>query len=124
MKNLPASPNLSYLKKQAKHLLRDALAGELTALKHFLEFLPVARNVDLASYALKLHDAQSVLAREYGFLSWTELKRYVEWMRAETGERVKQWVRWCIEGNSRELRLARRMLDPMMNWIVTITTPK
>ena len=111
MKQLPASPDLAHLKKQAKHLLRDALAADPEALGRFATTLPAARKVDLATCELKLHDAQSVVAREYGFLSWPELKRYVEWKRADTNERLSQWVRWCIEGNSRELRLARRMLD-------------
>lgn len=111
MKHLPASPDLDHLKKQAKHLLRDAVAGNADAVARFAQNLPAARRTALAKYELKLHDAQSVIAREYGFLSWPELKRYVEWKRSDTSQRVGQWVRWCIEGNSRDLRLARRMLD-------------
>ncbi|MGV3552814.1 ankyrin repeat domain-containing protein [Rhizobium sp.] len=111
MKQLPASPDLAHLKKQAKHLLRDAGCGNAEAVGRFVKSLPAAGRIDLASYELKLHDAQSVIAREYGFLSWPELKRYVEWKRSDTSERLSQLVRWCIEGNSRELRLAGRMLD-------------
>lgn len=111
MTSLPASPDLAHLKKQAKHLLRDALAAKAEALARFAATLPAARNIDPATYEPRLHDAQSVIAREYGLLSWTELKRYVEWKRGDTSERIAQWVRWCIEGNSRELRLAVRMLD-------------
>lgn len=111
MKLLPASPDLAHLKKQAKHLVRDAHAGDAEALARFARTLPAFRTVDLAAYELKLHDAQSVLAREYGFLSWIELKRYVEWKRTDTAGRIHQWLSWCFEGNPRERRLAQRMLD-------------
>jgi hypothetical protein len=110
---LPANPDLDHLKKQAKHLLRDARAGEAAALHRFLQILPAVRNVDpsaLAQLPLQLHDAQSVLARENGFQSWTELKRYVEWKQIDRAERLKTWLVWVDEGNSRERRLAVRML--------------
>jgi ankyrin repeat protein len=110
---LPAAPDLSHLKKQAKHLLRDALAGGPVALTRFAETLPVVRTIGieaLAQHELKLHDAQSVIAREYGFLSWTELKRYVEWKQIDHDERLKSWLKWTYEGNARERRLAVRML--------------
>lgn len=111
MKQLPASPDLSHLKKQAKHLLRDAAAGDRDAVDRFVLALPVARNIDLATYEPRLRDAQSVIAREYGFLSWVELKRYVEWKRTDTSARLKRWLEWCFEGNPRERRLARRMVE-------------
>ena len=113
MTDLPASPNLSHLRKQAKHLLRDALAGETPALQRFIQSLPAVRGTDLAALAgraLKLHDAQSVIAREYGFRSWTELKRYVEWKRIDRTARRKTWLRCVYEGNARERGLAIRML--------------
>lgn len=111
LKYLPASPDLDHLKKQAKHLLRDAHGGDAEALGRFAQALPVARNRDLATYVLKLHDAQSVISREYGFLSWVELKRYVEWKRTDTGARIRQWLEWCFEGGARERRLARRLVE-------------
>jgi ankyrin repeat protein len=110
---LPASPDLSHLRKQAKRLLREALAGKAAALGRFIEALPAFRGTGLASPpgdTLKLHDAQSVIAREYGFKSWTELKRYVEWKRIDRTERLKTWLRWAYEGNARERGLAVRML--------------
>jgi ankyrin repeat protein len=110
MKYLPASPDLAHLRKQAKQLLRDARAGDAEATGRFLATLPVARDIDLATYVPRLHDAQSVVAREYGFASWTELKRYVEWKRIDTAERLKHWLNWCFEGNARERRLALRLL--------------
>jgi hypothetical protein len=54
---LPDRPNLEYLKREAKDLLRTLQQQR-----------PVA----------KLADAQHALARQYGFTSWTRLKRHVE----------------------------------------------
>ena len=113
MTDLPASPNLSHLRKQTKRLLRDAVAGTSPALERFIQSLPAVRGVELAAlggHRLKLHDAQSVIAREYGFKSWTELKRYVEWKRIDRTQRLKTWLRCVYEGNARERGLAVRML--------------
>jgi ankyrin repeat protein len=52
-RELPAKPNLQFLKKQAKELLRSTRQG-------------------------KLADAQHTLANEYGFASWAKLKSHVE----------------------------------------------
>lgn len=113
MKLLPASPDLSHLKKQAKHLLRDAESASPDALQRFIDALPSVHGADLATVAtreLRLHDAQSVIAREYGFRSWTELKQYVEWKRTAGAGQLKKWLEWAYEGNARERRLAVRML--------------
>jgi ankyrin repeat protein len=113
MKTLPASPDLSHLKKQAKALLRAARAGENPALQRFAEALPAARGLDaaaLAQHELRLHDAQSVIARDYGFKSWTELKRTVEWLRSTRAEQRETWLGWVFDGNSRARKLAVRTL--------------
>src|SRR5262249_43189931 len=113
MKTLPPSPDLSHLKKQAKTLLRAARAGEAEALRHFAEQLPAARALtpaQLPAYPLHLHDAQSVIARDYGYRSWTELKRAVEWLRASLADQRLAWLRWALDGNARERALAVRML--------------
>ncbi len=52
-RQLPEKPNLEYLKKQAKELLRAMPQGKLT-------------------------DAQHTLANEYGFSTWAKLKAHVE----------------------------------------------
>ncbi len=52
-RQLAENPNLEYLKKQAKELLRSMRQG-------------------------KLADAQHALAKEYGFGSWAKLKSHVE----------------------------------------------
>ncbi|WP_413990614.1 hypothetical protein ACMDCR_00180 [Labrys okinawensis] len=113
MKTLPSSPDLAHLKKQAKALLRAARNGESAALQHFAAQLPIARDLtatELAGWELKLHDAQSVIARDYGFRSWAELKRAVAWLRSTQAEKRETWLRWALEGNARERRLAVRSL--------------
>ncbi|AMJ59061.1 ankyrin repeat domain-containing protein [Bosea sp. PAMC 26642] len=113
MSELPAFPNLDHLRKQAKRLLRDTHAGTSEALGRFAASLPAARGLSLpalAQYPLRLHDAQSVVAREHGFRSWTELKRYVEWARSAATERLSRWLRCVFEGQARERALALRML--------------
>jgi len=113
MSQLPASPDLDHLRKQAKRLLRAARAGTIEALERFARNLPAARDLPIATLAqrpLRLHDAQSVIAREHGFRSWTELKRYVEWARSAAAERLERWLACVFEGQARERALALRML--------------
>jgi len=55
-RDLPPNPNLEHLKKQAKALLDAAQQQNANA---------------------TLADAQHVLAREYGFLSWPKLKAHI-----------------------------------------------
>ena len=79
MKQLPEFPHLFHLKKQAKELLRACKGNDPAAMQRFLEFLPSALSpAQLAGRGLHLYDAQSCIAREYGFASWTELKAHVE----------------------------------------------
>ena len=56
-RNLPQSPNLEHLKKQAKVRLRD---------------------LQRTNPGAKLSHAQHVIAMEYGFSTWTKLKAHVE----------------------------------------------
>lgn len=78
-RELPARPSLEHLKAQAKDLLEAARHGEAAAQERFRQGLPAARGASAAKLAkLALHDAQSLIAREYGFASWSELKSAVE----------------------------------------------
>ena len=70
-RRLPDRPSLEQLRKQAKDLLRDARAGDPTALAR------VVANHSSGAPIL-LADAQLALAREYGFASWPRLRRHVE----------------------------------------------
>lgn len=90
MKRLPARPDLGQLKKQAKDLLARSRDDDPEALARIREFLPAAtRNPELAP--LRLHDAQSCIAREYGFPSWSELKIFVD-ARNATGATAAETI--------------------------------
>jgi ankyrin repeat protein len=69
IRELPARPNLEHLKKQARDLLRDAVASDTDALRRFAAF-----NIDGQP---KLADALHVIAREYGFETWPALKLHI-----------------------------------------------
>lgn len=90
MKQLPASPDLSHLKKQAKQLLCAYKEGEPAAVALIREFLPAP----LSPEAMRLHDAQSCIAREYGFPSWKELKTHVEASALQKLSREEAQQRW------------------------------
>ncbi len=66
-RELPQKPNLQYLKKQAKELLRGMRQG-------------------------KLADAQHTLANEYGFPTWAKLKSHVEALGLSPAEALKAAV--------------------------------
>ncbi len=66
-RQLPPKPNLEYLKKQAKELLRSTGQG-------------------------KLADAQLALANEYGFPRWADLKAHVEALALSPAEALKAAV--------------------------------
>ncbi len=99
MNPLPDRLNLDHLKKQAKQLLRLYRSRDTAAMARFRSALPAAAGLgddELLSRGLRLHDAQSCIAREHGFASWPDLKRYVE-VRAVAqqarGVRVLHWAR-------------------------------
>ena len=76
-RQLPARPHLDHLKAQAKDLLDAHQRGEREAFERIRAAVPAfARMSDdeLARAGFALHDAQSAIAREYGFASWAELR--------------------------------------------------
>jgi ankyrin repeat protein len=75
---LPEEPNFEQLKKQAKELQRAVRAGDPDAVRHVAEHDPgrVPGAVDRGAYPLR--SAQLVIARHYGFASWTRLKAHLE----------------------------------------------
>jgi ankyrin repeat protein len=88
---LPPQPNLEQQKKQARELLRAVQSGERAALRRMRDAHPrlAGRSDDeIASAAVALHDAQLVLAREYGFADWAALKRHIESRRGMRQTRV------------------------------------
>ena len=94
----PERPDLSQLRTQAKDLLRAFRRGDAEAASRVRQALPAARGKDdaaLAALEFRLHDAQSCVAREYGFASWAELRAFVDAQTAlRTGleEVLATWV--------------------------------
>src|ERR1700689_4387120 len=95
-RQLPEKPNLAYLQKQAKELLRNG--------QH--------RN---------LADAQHTLANEYGFPTWTKLKLHVESVGLSPAEALKAAVCDSDAPRVRELlnrypELRAAIDDPLPNY--------
>lgn len=67
---LPAHPDIAQLRRRAKDLLRQAKAGDASALERL-------ERVVTKPPAATLSDAQLVLAREHGFTSWPKLRNAV-----------------------------------------------
>lgn len=105
MKRLPARPDPDHLKKQAKDLLSLYRGGDLAAIERLRAFLPAAAGkspAEITQMALRLHDAQSCVAREYGFASWGDLQGFVLARRAHTEDPAKavfNWLRLAYAGD-------------------------
>ena len=97
MKRLPAQPDLGHLKKQAKQLLADLRGGDAAARARMRAHLPAAAgqpDAAIAAMGLRLHDAQSCLAREYGFASWAELAGFVSVRTAHASDPARGLLHW------------------------------
>ncbi|MCA6115358.1 hypothetical protein J6524_10670 [Bradyrhizobium sp. WSM 1738] len=122
MDRSPDRLNLDHLKKQAKELIRLYRDSDAAAMARFRAALPAAAGQSdeaISSLQLRLHDAQSCIAREHGFASWPDLKRYVEVQmaaRSERSARVLHWAKLLYSGdvsgtvNRANPRVALRML--------------
>jgi ankyrin repeat protein len=103
MQRLPERPNLDHLKKQAKDLLALYRNRDHAAITRIRNALPAAASKDdatIANLGLRLHDAQSCVAREYGFLSWTDLRSFVEARVAHRDDRTALgWLRLVYSGH-------------------------
>src|SRR5215510_7482680 len=80
---LPARPSLESLRKQAKKLARDIVAGDRAAIARARAQLPKAQ------LPLSQRDAQLVLAREYGFPGWQDLTKEVK-------HRLGRGLEWAL----------------------------
>jgi len=111
---LPPRPNLEHQQKLAKRLLRDCWAGDADAIARLRAFLPGSANPD----ALKLHDAQAVIARGYGFASWAAMKRKIDSLSRSPLEQFDIAVR---EGDA---ELARELLERHADIRARINEPR
>ena len=79
-KSLPNQPSLDHIKNEAKALLKAHQSGDEVVceiLRH-LDILADKTNEQVLSATIPLQEVQHALAVEYGFASWSELKKYVE----------------------------------------------
>lgn len=96
---LPPHPNLEHQQKLAKRLLRDVWAGDPDAIARVQAFLAGKINPE----SMKLHDAQVVVARGYGFDSWAAMKRKIESLTQSPLEQFDVAVREGDASRAREL---------------------
>lgn len=80
-RRLPAQPHLDIPKREARELQKQVRAGDNSAVERIRRLHPKFRSTDgmaPAPATFRLSDAQLVIAREYGFASWPELKMRIE----------------------------------------------
>lgn len=105
MKRIPARPDIGHLKKQAKELLALHRRHDPEATRRFRDALPLAAgksDAAIAALALRLHDAQSCVAREHGIASWAELQAIVLARRAQADDPARaafHWLRHVYAGD-------------------------
>ena len=84
--SLPPRPNFHQLQIQAKELLRAQREGDAEACARIRARLPRLEHLraeEVTTITVSLQEVQHVLAREYGFRSWMELRTTVESITAE-----------------------------------------
>jgi hypothetical protein len=80
-RGLPERPHLDVPRRESRELLARWRAGDPEALARIRQRHPKFARADapaVAAAALRLSDAQLVIAREYGFAHWAELKQRVD----------------------------------------------
>lgn len=80
-RGLPDRPHLDVPKREARDLLADWRKGDPAALERIRHRHPKYSTADdtaIAAATFRLNDAQLVIAGEYGFAHWTELKQRIE----------------------------------------------
>src|SRR5215468_6236584 len=97
---IPPRPSMEFDRKQAKALLDAARAGDPAALARFHAHHPRFRAGDARDAAL--HDAQLVVAREYGFASWPRWKQFVEARLLDAAGRAAELVKAAVSGDMRK----------------------
>lgn len=79
-RDLPSRPNLDVPKREARELLNEWRNAVSEALDRIRRRHPKLRDLDncaLGDAVFRLSDAQLVIAREYGFSHWAELKERI-----------------------------------------------
>jgi hypothetical protein len=104
-RGLPKQPHIDVPKRLARELLKSCRAGEAEALERIRRHpkFKKAENAAAVATEFKLSDAQLVIAREYGYRSWAQLKERID------GNTVTELLLKAIGGDDREtvVRLLR-----------------
>ena len=98
-RDLPARPNLDHLKHEAKALHKAFDEGDATAIQRVRQALG-------EKDAVKLTDAQRVIAREYGFPTWARLREHVQSSRGPD-EAIAEFL---LAVQEQDVERARRVL--------------
>lgn len=79
-RGLPKQPHIDVPKRLARELLKSFRAGEVDALERIRRRHPKLEKEKAGAVAagFKLSDAQLVIAREYGYRSWAQLKERID----------------------------------------------
>jgi ankyrin repeat protein len=96
-RTLPSRPDLEQQKKLAKELLHAFREGDVEAIARVRAELPDKRDVSLT-------DTQFVLAREYGFANWAELKDRIEKLTVSAMPPLEQFKHAVRRRDARGLR--------------------
>jgi ankyrin repeat protein len=99
VRSLPSHPNLDKQRKLAKALARDYWRGESEAIERVGALHPKPP----APENFALSDAQLVIAREYGFTGWPQMKRKIESLTKSPTELFKAAVEAGDVGHVRQL---------------------
>ena len=98
---IPPRPSLEFDRKQARALLDALRQGDDDAVRRLRAHHPRYRAGDPAR-DIALHDAQLVIAREYGFASWPRWRQFVEARQLDIAERAALLVRAACGGDMRK----------------------
>jgi Ankyrin repeats (3 copies) len=99
--------NLEQQRKRAKDLLRAHRHGDLEAAVRIGRHLPRARNQSpeqVLGSPFTLSEAQLIVAREAGFLSWPKLKHHIEAVAAEGAEVEEKIIDAAFAGDASAAR--------------------
>ena len=89
-KGLPSRPNLDQYKKQAKDLVKRYKLGDAEARAYVKQHHPELKKAisGIDSGALRLSDAQWVIARKHGFDSWAKFAEHIRRSAAQNSQLI------------------------------------
>lgn len=118
-------PNLEYLKKQAKALLKSHQQSQFEVISRIKEHHPrLYSSSDSAILGEKfsLQDAQLVIAREYGFESWPKLVAVVAESDDTRSGMTKDQMWVVLDLHDEYARLLRSTFTEIMQREVNVAT--